>query len=281
MLTDEQIAGFSETGFVVLENVFSPGEIESLIEATNTDVIRKDLKLRQSDEYIAHLLELTTKHDAFKALACDSRLTGRVAALIGEDLQLQHSKLATKPRRAGVGEFAWHQDFPRFPHTNYDLVAVSVLLDDATPENGGLYALEGSHKLGPRGHEKDGWMVGPCYEKHLWETAPEKIVPMMASAGGVIIHHCLLLHFSPATRNGASRRIIAFEYRAGDALQLANNIWADTGFQVHGKPGGRVRCETLELRLPRDPAWLRYCGNVHGDVFNQIGPVARAWNEES
>jgi phytanoyl-CoA hydroxylase len=32
-----------------------------------------------------------------------------------------------------MGEFAWHQDFARFPHTNYDLVAVTVMLDDLLP----------------------------------------------------------------------------------------------------------------------------------------------------
>ena len=34
----------------------------------------------------------------------------------------------------GAGEVGWHQDFPFFPHTNYDLLACMFLLDDATPE---------------------------------------------------------------------------------------------------------------------------------------------------
>src|SRR5262249_20727069 len=115
------------------------------------------------------------------------------------------------------------------------------MLDDATPDNGGMYALKGSHKLGLRNHVKDGWMIGRCYEDDLWEKAPEKVVPLMAPSGGVIIHHCLLLHYSPATDSGKPRRMIAFEYRAGHTQQLANNVWADSGFQVHGTPSGRVK----------------------------------------
>ncbi len=281
MLTDTEIARFSEDGFIILHGIFSPAEVEALIRAAEDPGIQKDLEIRQANERIAHLLELTTKHIAFKELARDPRLTQRVAGLIGDDIQLQHSKLATKPRQKGAGEFPWHQDFARFPHTNYDLVALSVMLDDATPENGGMYALKGSHKLGLRNHIRDGWMIGPCYETDLWERAPEKVVPLMAPAGGIIIHHCLLLHFSPATRSGMQRRMIAFEYRSGKALQLANNVWADTGFQVYGASSNRVKCAAMEMELPRDPAWLRYCGESHGDVFNQVGPVARAWNAET
>jgi hypothetical protein len=75
--------------------------------------------------------------------------------------------------------------------------------------------------------------------------------------------------------------MIAFEYRAGNAFQLANNVWADTGFQVYGTPSGRVKCAAMDMELPKDPLWLRYCGEPHGDVFNQIGPVAREWNAEN
>jgi phytanoyl-CoA hydroxylase len=281
MLTEAEIARFQDDGFVIVNDVFSAVEMDGFNKATQDAVIQQELELRQASEYVAHLLELTTKHVLFKELARAPRLTKRVASLIGDDIQLQHSKLATKPRRVGVGAFPWHQDFARYPHTNYDLVALTLMLDDATPENGGMYALKGSHKLGLRNHIRDGWMIGPCYETQLWEKAPEKVVPLMARAGGIIIHHCLLLHFSPPTRSGASRRMIAFEYRAGDAIQLANNVWMDTGFQVHGTPGKRVRCEAMDLELPRDPLWIQHCGEAHGDVFHQVGTVARLWNTES
>ena len=77
-----------------------------------------------------HLLEITVKHTIFVELAKSPRILNRITPLIGSDVQLQYSKLATKLPTKGKGLFAWHQD------TNTDLVAVMVLLDDATPENG-------------------------------------------------------------------------------------------------------------------------------------------------
>ena len=83
-----------------------------------------------------HLLEITVKHPIFVELAKSPHILNRITPLIGSDVQLQYSKLATKLPTKGKGLFAWHQDFACFPHTNTDLVAVMVLLDDATPENG-------------------------------------------------------------------------------------------------------------------------------------------------
>jgi ectoine hydroxylase-related dioxygenase (phytanoyl-CoA dioxygenase family) len=281
MLSEEETARFWRDGYVVVEDVLAAHEVQALLAASETPDIQRELAERQQAQHLTHLLELTTKHPLFKSLARDERLTHRVAALLGGDLQLQHSKLACKPSAKGAGQFPWHQDFARFPHTSYDLVALSVMLDDATPENGGMYALRGSHELGLRNHQLDGWMVGPCYETELWENAPERIVPLMARAGGVIIHHCLLLHASPPTYSGKPRRMIGFEYRAGHALQLANNIWSDTGFQVLGEPSRRVKCEVMDLQLPKDPLWQRFCGDAHGNVYNQIGASARTWNAGS
>lgn len=52
------------------------------------------------------------------------------------DIQLQHSKLAAQPAAASKGGFGWHQDFAFFPRTNTDLVAVMVMLNDATSTTG-------------------------------------------------------------------------------------------------------------------------------------------------
>ena len=72
--------------------------------------------------------------------------------LLGPDIQLQHSKLATQPQQKRKGGFRWHQDFAFFPHTNSDLAAVMVILDDSTEDNGSMHIIRGSHKLGLLDH---------------------------------------------------------------------------------------------------------------------------------
>lgn len=281
MLTETEIARYDEDGFVTIENVFTPEEVEALRRATQAPNILKDLQDRRADERVVHLIELATRLDAFRELAREPRLTRRVARLIGDDIQLQHSKLATKPKRPGAGEFDWHQDFAYYPHTNYDLLSVAVHLDDATPDNGGMYAVKGSHKLGLLDHIKDGWMVGGCVEPKYWTANDGKVVPLMAKAGGITIHHCLALHGSPVNESGNPRRLIVYAYRAGDAYQLADHTWEDTGWQVHGTPRSRVRTVAMDMPLPKNKGWQRYCGDPHGSVYKQIGGTAKKWNDEA
>ena len=40
----------------------------------------------------------------------------------------------------------WHQDWAFYPHTNDDLLAIGVALDDCEEENGPLMVIPGSHK---------------------------------------------------------------------------------------------------------------------------------------
>ena len=47
----------------------------------------------------------------------------------------------------------WHQDWAFYPHTNDDILAVGVMLDDTTVENGAMYVLLGTHK-------------GPTFDRH-------------------------------------------------------------------------------------------------------------------
>lgn len=280
MLSKNELAQFQEDGYLIVNDLFSPAEVEALRAAADDPCVRKQLKERGADEHCVHLLEITAKHDAFKELARDNRITSRLAQLIGEDIQLQHSKLATKPSKKGAGAFGWHQDFAYFPHSNLDLAAVMVMLDDATPENGGMYAVKGSHKLGFLNHTRDGYFGGECLEKQVWEAHPKNVVPLMARAGGITIHHALTLHGSPPNHSGRPRRGVVFQYRASDAYQLADHVWVDTGFQVRGKPSDRVRCGAFTVELPKFKGRESAFGQPFGNAYVQTGAYAANWNKD-
>ena len=68
-----------------------------------------------------------------------------VRDLIGPDLRLHTTKLNMKS--AGYGAAVeWHQDFAFYPHTNDDVLAVGVILDDMGMENGPLMVFPGSQE---------------------------------------------------------------------------------------------------------------------------------------
>lgn len=281
VLDQDEIAQFRADGFLIVENVFPEAEVEALRRVIESPPIQEALAKRQAQERTVHLIPITTRHEAFRELSRDRRITQRVAQLIGDDIQLSNSKLATKPTREGAGAFDWHQDFAYYTSTNYDLLSVSIAIDDVTPDNGGMSAVRGSHELGLLDHNVDGWMTGACKQSRYWQDQPEKVVPLACKAGGISIHHCLTLHGSPANRSGKPRRLVVFQYRAGDCYQLADNTWDDTGFQVYGKPGGRVRCAAMDVPVPKNRGWERYSGEAHGSAYRQVGPRARQWNAEA
>jgi phytanoyl-CoA hydroxylase len=271
MLTSEQLNQYQDDGYLVVDGLLDTDEIEQLREAADAPEVKRPLKEAGGDETIVHLLEITAKHPAFLELARDQRIVRLVAQLLGPDVQLQHSKLATKPPKKGAGEFAWHQDFAFFPHTNTDLLAVMVMLDDATPENGCMSVVRGSHKLGLLNHLVDGYFTGACQQPEHWSD-PTGIVELTPKAGGISIHHCLTLHASPNNLSGRPRRGVVYQYRASDAYQLADTVFVDTGLQVAGSYGGIARCDAGVLQLPR------WTDGSFGSAYNQIGPEAQTRN---
>jgi phytanoyl-CoA hydroxylase len=278
MLDQQQLEQYQRDGYVVVDGLFSPAEVAELRIAADDPSVKRDLKDRGFDEHLVHLLEITCKHAAFRELARDTRVTDLVAQLVGPDVQLQHSKLATKPPKKDAGAFAWHQDFAYFPHTNTDLLAVMVMLDDATPQNGCMSVVKGSHKAGQLNHQdRDGWFLGYCQESKYWEQHPENVVPIMPKAGGISIHHCLTLHASPANLSGNPRRGVVFQYRAADAYQLSDSVWEDTGFQVRGEFRDLARCDAGTLRLSRSRGRKP---NNYGNMYFQNGECAKKWNQE-
>ncbi len=267
------VARFWEDGFLVIDNVLPTAHVERLRSACEAPLLLEEAARAGQEQRTVHLLELTAKHSAFLELARHTAIVELLRPLLGPDIQLQHSKLAAQARTSGTGGFTWHQDYPFFPHTNTDLVAVMVMLDDATPENGCMSMVRGSHKLGPLDHQKDGSFTGACQVSSLWEDHPENVVPITPRVGGISLHHCLTLHGSGPNLSGRSRRGIVFQYRAADAFQLADSVFTDTGLVVSGRRLDQVRCAMGTVHLPR-----RTGARPFGSAWNQEGALARQLN---
>ena len=134
--------------------------------------------------------------------------------------------LEAEPEAAESREarFEWHQDYPFFPHSNYDLVAVLIHIDEATKENGCLRIIPGSHKQGPQMHvfAKDGAFSSKLADQAVlgdessWHYAE-------CPAGGVELHHCNMLHSSTANRGTKPRSVLIFQYRAADNVLLGGS----------------------------------------------------------
>src|SRR3546814_12432932 len=64
-------------------------------------------------------------------------------------------------KSAGYGAAVeWHQDWAFYPHTNDDILAVGVIIDDMSEENGPLMVFPGSHRGPVHDHHADGVFAG-------------------------------------------------------------------------------------------------------------------------
>ena len=226
ILSDDQVAFYQRHGYLVLENVLSAAELERLQAASER--LQEERARLAGDDGLAVIQNVALFDDAFMMAAKHPTMLGAVTQLIGENLRLQHCKLNWKPPTKGKGEVGWHQDFPFFPHTNYDLLACMFLLDDAVPENGCMRMIPGSHLRGPVDHydAESGRFRGRCTEPSEYQddVARGNVVDLVVPAGSMTIHHCCMLHASYPNHSDTPRRGLVYQIAAGDSIQLGGNL---------------------------------------------------------
>lgn len=83
----------------------------------------------------------------FKKLGEFTVITDLAAKLVGGDPVLVGVETFNKPARIGSG-VPYHQDNAYFCQTPPDMLTLWIAIDQVTVENGAVYFIKGSHKLG-------------------------------------------------------------------------------------------------------------------------------------
>jgi phytanoyl-CoA hydroxylase len=262
VLTSEQREQYAEQGFLVLEGVLPEAEVaqaravvEEFVErsraVTASDSVY-DLEPGHTaqDPRVRRLKEPCALHPVFRRLGLGDAVLDIVAALIGPSLRYQTSKLNMKSAQFG-SPIAWHQDFAFYPHTNDDLLAVGVALDDCTLDNGCMRMLPGSHRGPICDHHQEGVFVGAVDVERAGIDA-SKAVHAPVRAGGITVHHCRTLHASAPNTSQKPRRVCFFELNAADAWPLLGvpDLEAFDARIVRGAPVRRYRVREMEVSIP-------------------------------
>lgn len=261
---------YEQNGYLIVPGLLGPSEVEELREALG-QVLAEAEGLETSNakfalsapgpvsgrRHVKRVFNPIARHDAFRKLVSHPGVLDVVEELIGPDITLQQTKLNLKPP-AEDARFEWHQDYPFFPHTNFDLVAVMVFLDDTDEANGCLRVIPGSHKLGPLEHD---FSAGQAYGTEVKDKSvfadESRWVSLVVPAGSIALHHSCTLHSSGANRSDRPRSSLIFEYRATDARQIAGATdpvgW---GTQVRGVDKGTVRMVAASFHMPGKVHWI-------------------------
>jgi len=227
-LGEDEVAHYRAEGYVLATSVLAAEDVTRIDQAIK-EVIDSALagdghpaqlefepQSAPGNPAVRRICDPYDRHPAFRAVARDPRILDRVQSLIGSSFSLQHSKLNMKP--AGVGSpVKWHQDLAYYPHTNDDVLAVLIYLDDADDENGCVQVMPRAHNRYLNHMAPDGTFIG---QVSLEESMDQPTRSLSAPAGGAIFLHGLLPHTSLPNRSARSRRTLIFAYRSADAFPL-------------------------------------------------------------
>lgn len=262
MLTREQIEFYHTNGFLAVEGVYRREEmaearavVEEFVQRSrgvtdHTDVFDLEPGHSVADPRLRRIKSPYLHHPTFERLVRHERMLEVVAALLGPGIRLHGNKLNMKS--AGYGSAVeWHQDFAFYPHSNDDVLAVGVALDDCLIENGCMLMLPGSHCWPILDHHQEGVFVG-AFDPEREGIDLGQAVPVEVHEGGITLHHCRTAHGSAGNTSSAPRRLFLMELAAVDAWPCLGvpDLGAFDAKILRGEPTSSYRVKSMDIRIP-------------------------------
>lgn len=279
MLTADEIAFYREHGYLMVEDAITPEQLARMREITY-DLIDKSRPVTESNDVYdldeghspnnPRLTRIKLPHKQnpyYWEVLRNSRMTEVLVSLLGPDTAIQTSKLNTKAPDGGAA-VEWHQDWAFYPHTNDDVLAFGLMLEDVDLANGPLQVIPGSHKGPVLAHTNRNGVFCGAVDPDDPDFHHDKAVTLTGKAGSMTVHHARALHGSAPNTSDRNRLILFYECRAADAwpllgsgsyMKLATSsqqaLWDHfQSCMITGKMTAQPRCEAVPVRLPLPPA---------------------------
>src|SRR5205807_10509360 len=193
---------YDRDGVIVVPDVFSAAEVAEL-QAVTDEFVRNSGGVSANDDIydleethcaaeprVRRLKAPHLIHPAYFRASRNEKVVAILKDLWGS-VRFDTGKLNMKS--AGYGApVEWHQDWAFYPHTNDDLAAVGIMLDDADSENGPMLVVPGSHK-GPvwDHHGPNGRFCGAIDPASLARSGGDldlsRAMPCLGEAGWVTV----------------------------------------------------------------------------------------------
>lgn len=273
MLSNAEIKNFHKNGYLLIKNLFDFDTIDKLSQVTNyfieqSNQIDKSNSIFDLNNKNIRSLRLRRikkphqQHQVYDDICRSPAILDIIESLIGPNIRFEHGNLNIKMPKASGTAIEWHQDWAFYPHTNDNLVTVCIMLDDCNEENGTLLGINGSHKGPIYDHHFNGRFCGSINPKTN-NINPLQIVPFIASAGSISIHHVRLIHGSSENQSTKMRRILMYSYAAADAWPL---LFRDINFESfneqilrgHKKVSPKLKDVPVRMPLP----YAKECGSI-------------------
>jgi ectoine hydroxylase-related dioxygenase (phytanoyl-CoA dioxygenase family) len=267
MISEQDAAFYRENGYLVVPDVLDRSEVEELRRVTD-GLIEKARQVGAHDDVydledshsaaeprVRRIKTPHLWHPVYAAMVRHPNILAVLKRLWGPSIRFDVSKLNMKA--AGYGApVEWHQDWAFYPHTNDDLAAVGIMIDDVDEANGPLLVVPGSHKGAIFDHHEGGVFCG-AMDPTRREVDYDAAVALTGAAGSITVHHCRAVHGSATNTSGRPRRLLLHQYRAADAwpLMAAQQTFDDFRAKLLcGEDTLEPRMDRVPVRLPLPPA---------------------------
>lgn len=263
MIGDPEVVRYQRDGFIVVPDVLSAQDVADLQRVTDefvelsrkttqhTDVFDLEPGHSPAQPRLRRIKTPNLHHPTYGRMVKHPKIIAVLQRLWGPNIRFDISKLNLKA--AGFGSpVEWHQDWAFYPHTNDDLAAVGIMIDDFTTDNGSMLVIPGSHKGKIHDHHAKGHFVGGI-DPSKSDIDFSKAVMCTGRAGSITVHHVRLIHGSSANVSGQPRRFLLHQYRAADAWPLISppTAWEPwEALLVSGQDTLEPRMTAVPVRLP-------------------------------
>ena len=236
-VSEEQINFFKENGYLLIENIISPEEVQlyskiysNFLDGTiDTGKNRADLGegLGKSGkvEAITQIMWPSDFMPELLEMSYHKRVLSIARELLGDDIDFDFDMLINKAPGTNTPT-PWHQDAAYWINMP-DQRAVScwMALDHAFKENGCMWYVPGSHLQPLRQHRFAGKEGGAL----MCDCSEEEGVAIEINPGSCVFHHGHTLHYSRGNSTEGNRRAYIINLRPEKMIALEREKGHDHG----------------------------------------------------
>ena len=275
-LSKDEINFYNDQGYLLVEDVISENQHKEMLALVD-GFFEKSKMIREND----NIFDLEDGHSSdnprlkrikqphqhsqfFWDIIKESKIEEILRDLLGDNVSLKTSKLNTKAPGGGAA-VEWHQDWAFYPHTNDNVLALGLMLNDVDIDNGPLMVIPKSHKGPVLSHFNNGVFCG-AIDPDDSDFDMSKAVTLTGKASSMTIHHARTLHGSSPNNSNRDRLVLFYECNSADAwplvgagaymkstnpVQLCNQLEKQ---MVCGKVSYQPRMENVPVTIPLPPA---------------------------
>ena len=275
-LSKDEINFYNDQGYLLVEDVISENQHKEMLALVD-GFFEKSKMIREND----NIFDLEDGHSSdnprlkrikqphqhsqfFWDIINESKIEEILRDLLGDNVSLKTSKLNTKAPGGGAA-VEWHQDWAFYPHTNDNVLALGLMLNDVDLDNGPLMVIPESHKGPVLSHFNNGVFCG-AIDPDDSDFDMSKAVTLTGKARSMTIHHARTLHGSSPNNSNRDRLVLFYECNSADAwplvgagaymkstnpVQLCNQLEKQ---MVCGKVSYQPRMDNVPVTIPLPPA---------------------------